>query len=290
MLRVAIQGEVGCFHDAAAHAFFAVQSDIRTVPCETFPAMFKTLSADPEMMAVMAIENTIAGPLLQNHELLRQSRMQVIGEIKQRISHTLCALPGQTIEDITEVNSHPMALMQCENFLHDHPRMKAVEKDDTAGSAAEIAENKLFGHAAICGEYAARLYGLEILAAPIETDPHNFTRFLVLSHRSAEKDPSVACDINKAMVEFTLPHTTGALSKVLAILSFYDINLTKIQSTPIIGREWEYRFYIDLAFDDAARYRQSLEAIRPLVNALSVLGEYKADNPQAPLTSLNVEQ
>lgn len=280
MLRIAIQGEAGCFHDAAAHAYFSPDEGILTIPCETFPEMFRKLSEDPSMMAVMAIENTIAGPLLQNHELLRQSHMHVIGEIKQRISHTLCALPGQTIDDITEVNSHPMALMQCERFLHAHPRMKAVEKDDTAGSAAEIARHRLAGHAAICGEYAARLYGLEILAAPIETDPHNFTRFLVLSHKDTPR--AARKDIDKAMVEFTLPHSTGALSKVLTILSFYDINLTKIQSTPIIGREWEYRFYIDLSFNDPERYRNGLDAIRPLVNAMSVLGEYNTGESGTP--------
>lgn len=272
MLRIAIQGEKGCFHDAAAHALFKGGADITTIPCDTFPHMFETVVPDPSMMALMAIENTIAGPLLQNHELLRESGLHVVAEIKQRISHVLCALPGQAIDDIVEVNSHPMALMQCERFLHEHPRMKAVEKDDTAGAAAEIAERQLTGHAAICSGYAAGLYGLEILAHAIETDPHNYTRFLLLSH--ARHRPGGFPPVDKAMLEFTLPHTTGALSKVLAILSFYDINLTKIQSTPIIGREWEYRFYIDLCFESEERYHQAIEAIRPLANGLSVLGEF----------------
>lgn len=276
MLKVAIQGEKGCFHDAAAHAYFEKTGDIMTVPCDTFPHMFDTLKADKDMVGVMAIENTIAGPLLQNHELLRNSELYVTGEIKQRISHVLCALPGQTVEDITEVHSHPMALMQCENFLRRHPWLKAVEKDDTAGSAAEIAREGLTGQAAICGEYAARLYGLDILAPGIETNPHNYTRFLVLTHADGVYTPDIwdKKHINKAMVQFTLPHTTGALSKVLAIFSFYDINLTKIQSTPIIGCEWEYRFYVDLSFNSIERYRQSLEAVRPLSNQLSVLGEF----------------
>ncbi len=280
MLRVAIQGEKGCFHDAAAHAYFEKYGNIMTVPCDTFPDMFDVMATNPDMAAVMAIENTIAGPLLQNHELLRDSHLHVTGEIKQRISHVLCALPGQSIDNITEVNSHPMALMQCEKFLRRYPYLKAVEKDDTAGSAAEIARKGLFGHAAICGEYAAKLYGLDILAYHIETNPHNYTRFLVLTHDNGTliNSHSNIQNINKAMVQFTLPHTTGALSKVLAIFSFYDINLTKIQSTPIIGCEWEYRFYVDLTFNSLERYRQALEAVRPLSNQLSVLGEF-ADAP-----------
>lgn len=274
MLQVAIQGEKGCFHDAAAHAYFEKYDDIITVPCDTFPDMFDTMAANSNMTAVMAIENTIAGPLLQNHELLRCSHLHVTGEIKQRISHVLCALPGQSIENITEVNSHPMALMQCEKFLRRYPYLKAVEKDDTAGSAAEIVRKGLLGHAAICGEYAARLYGLDILAYNIETNPHNYTRFLVLTHNKDTDTIHNTKNVNKAMVQFTLPHTTGALSKVLAIFSFYDINLTKIQSTPIIGCEWEYRFYVDLTFNSLERYRQALEAVKPLSNQLSVLGEF----------------
>ena len=277
MLRVAIQGEKGCFHDAAAHAYFEKYRDIMTVPCDTFPDMFDTMATNKDMVAVMAIENTIAGPLLQNHELLRNSKLYVTGEIKQRISHVLCALSGQSINDITEVNSHPMALMQCEEFLRRYPHIKAVEKDDTAGSAAEIVRKNLFGHAAICGEYAAHLYGLDILASNIETNPHNYTRFLVLAHMSDKDNNRINAihnNINKAMIQFTLPHTTGALSKVLTIFSFYDITLTKIQSTPIIGCEWEYRFYVDLTFNSEERYRQALEAVRPLSNQLSVLGEF----------------
>ncbi len=273
--RVAIQGVAGCYHDAAAHAYFG--GGVDTVACDTFQKMFEELASDASMLGIMAIENTIAGSLLQNHELLRTSAMQVVGEYKMRISHTLCALPGQSIDSLTEVNSHPMALMQCEQYLHRHPNLRMIEKFDTAGSAREIAENKLTGHAAICGEYAARLYGLEILESGIETNKRNFTRFLILADPSSlqEVRPSER-DIDKSSVVFTLPHSTGALSKVLTILSFYDINLTKIQSMPIVGREWEYRFYIDLAFDSYHRYRQAVDAVRPLTNDLRILGEYTA--------------
>lgn len=274
--NVTIQGVAGCFHDAAARGFFKGE-EINTLPCETFQDMFDTLSMDASLIGIMAIENTIAGSLLQNHELLRQSNLRIIGEYKMRISHVLCALPGQSISDLTEVNSHPMALMQCEQYLLRHKNLKMIEKFDTAGSAKEISENNLYGHAAVCGEYAANLYGLNILESGIETNKRNFTRFLVLADPllAAEIGPKES-EVNKSSVVFTLPHTHGALSKVLTILSFYDINLSKIQSMPIIGREWEYRFYVDLTFDSVVRYHQAIDAIRPLINDFKFLGEYKA--------------
>lgn len=273
--RVTIQGVAGCFHDAAAREYFTGE-DIETIPCDTFPEMFESLACDASLLGIVAIENTIAGSLLQNHELLRMSNLQVIGEQKLRISQVLAALPGQTIDQLVEANSHPIALMQCEQYLRRHPNLKMIEKFDTAGSAKEIAEQNLVGHAAVCGEYAANLYELNILERGIETNKRNFTRFLIIA------DPLLASelkaherDINKSSIVFTLPHTHGALSKVLTIFSFYDINLSKIQSLPIIGREWEYRFYVDLTFDSYVRYRQSIDAVRPLMNDFRILGEYK---------------
>lgn len=273
--RVTIQGVAGCFHDAAARVYFK-EENIITIPCDTFQEMFNTLSCDASLLGIVAIENTIAGSLLQNHELLRNSNLQIIGEQKLRISHVLAALPGQSIEQLMEANSHPIALMQCEQYLRRHPNLKMIEKFDTAGSAKEIAEQNLLGHAAICGEYAANLYGLNILEKGIETNKRNFTRFLIIA------DPLLASElkpdereVNKSSIVFSLPHTQGALSKVLTIFSFYDINLSKIQSMPIIGREWEYRFYVDLTFDSFVRYRQSIDAVRPLMNDFKILGEYK---------------
>lgn len=272
-LRVAIQGVAGCFHDAAAREYFEGQ-DIETVPCETFNEMFNLLKSDASMLGILAIENTIAGSLLQNHELLRQSNMTIVGEYKKYISHSIAALPGQSIDDIAEVNSHPMALRQCEQYLQLHPKMKMVETYDTAGSAKMIAENNLVGHAAICGRYAAELYGLNVLEDDIQTNKRNFTRFLVVT------DPCNAIEfknqkaVDKASIAFTLPHSQGSLSAVLVIFSFYGMNLTKIQSLPIIGREWEYRFYVNLTFNDCTRYRQSIDAVRPLISDFKILGEY----------------
>lgn len=272
--RVTIQGVAGCYHDAAARAYFN-DEEITTIPCDSFSELFQRMGCDASLLGIVAIENTIAGSILPNHELLRQSNMQIVGEHKMHISHVLAALPGQSIDELSEVNSHPMALMQCEQYLRQHPNLKMIEKFDTAGSAQEIAEHKLMGHAAVCGEYAANLYGLNILERGIETNKRNFTRFLIIA------DPLLASEmrpreekINKSSIMFTLPHTNGALSKVLTIFSFYDINLSKIQSLPIIGREWEYRFYIDLTFDSYVRYHQSIDAVRPLLNDLKILGEY----------------
>lgn len=273
MKQVAIQGVTGCFHETAARAYFSGE-EIETLPCESFPQLFDRLRSDRSLLGITAIENTIAGSLLQNHELLRAGTSRIVGEYKLRISHVLAALPGERIEEIREVNSHPIALMQCEEFLKAHPAMKVVEKDDTAGSAREIREQGLTGHAAICGELAAEIYGMTILERGIETNKRNFTRFLILADesRATEFTDTERCD--KASLVFTLPHAQGSLSKVLTILSFYDINLTKIQSLPIIGREWEYRFYVDVTFADYVRYRQSIEAVRPLTNDFKILGEY----------------
>lgn len=271
--RVTIQGIAGCYHEAAARAYFG-EEEIETVACATFAEMFDRMALDRSLLGIIAIENTIAGSLLQNHELLRKSNLNIVGEYKLRISHVLAALPGETLDDILEVNSHPMALMQCGEFLKAHPRMKLVEKDDTAGSAQEIAQHHLTGHAAICGRLAAQIYGLNILAEGIETNKRNFTRFLVVADPLYSDWLTAGKRINKASLVFSLPHTQGSLSKVLTILSFYDINLSKIQSMPIIGREWEYRFYIDLTFDNFTRYKQSLDAIRPLTKNFKILGEY----------------
>lgn len=277
MKRVTIQGVAGCFHDDAAREYFK-NEEIETIPCCTFNSMFETLKCDASLYGIVAIENTIAGSILQNHELLRISNLTIIGEYKKYISHVLAALPGETIDSITEVNSHPIALMQCDQYLLRHPNMKMVEKTDTAGSAKEISEKQLTNHAAICGEFAAQMYGLNILDKDIQTNKRNFTRFLILADPLEAQKMIKDVRINKASLVLTLPHTQGSLSKVLAIFSFYDINLSKIQSLPILGREWEYRFYIDVTFNDFTRYKQSIEAVKPLISEFKILGEYEEFN------------
>lgn len=274
MKRIAIQGEQGSFHDIAAHEYFG-QEQIELICCATFEQVFENIRRDPAVVGMLAIENTIAGSLLHNYELLRESGTTVVGEHKLHIEHAICCLPEDDWDTITEVHSHPVALSQCRAFLSRHPEMKAVEAEDTAGSAEYIARHQARGWAAICSEYAAGMYGMKVLQRDIHDNKHNFTRFLVVS------DPRKASFLrsieraDKASLVFSLPHEEGSLSKVLTILSFYDINMTKIQSLPIIGHEWEYMFYVDVTFDNFTRYQQSIDAITPLVKNIKVLGEYK---------------
>lgn len=275
MKRIAIQGEIGSFHDITAHHYFQGEQ-LQIICCSTFEEVFEHMKQDPTVLGIMAIENTIAGSLLHNYELLRESGMSVVGEHKTHISHCLCCLPGQTADDIKEVHSHPVALAQCCKYLSKHPNLKMVEDEDTAGSAKWIAENNLKGVAALCHADAARLYGLEVLENHVEDNPHNYTRFLVMTDPRKADFLRALNESDKSSIVFSLPHEEGSLSQVLSILSFYKINLTKIQSLPIIGREWEYLFYVDVTYDDLTRYRQSIDAITPLTKDLIILGEYKS--------------
>lgn len=273
MKRVAIQGFPGAYHEIAARKYFEGE-ELEIVPCLTFRDIFIEAKKDASLVGIMAIENTIAGGLLQNHDLLKVNDLKIAGEYRLHISHTLCALPGQSLGDIQEIMSHPMALMQCGDFLDTLPAVKVVEHDDTALAAKEISEKHLVGEAAICSAYAAKMYGLEVLASAIETNKRNFTRFLILANENMLPEVRKDKPIDKSSLVFVLSHNEGSLSKVLSVLSFYGINLTRIQSLPIIGREWEYQFYIDLTFSDYNRYKQSIDAILPLVGNLKVLGEY----------------
>lgn len=273
-IKVAIQGGFGAFHEIAAREYFQGK-EVEIIPCDTFKELFDLITKNDDTIGIVAIENTIAGSLLQNHNLLRESKCKIIGEHKLRIQHNLAVLPGQKIGEITEVHSHPIALMQCEDFLEEHKNLKAVEDEDTALSAKEIADNKLVGRGAICSKLAAEIYNLEIIAEGIETNKRNFTSFMIVVKEDIAEKMSKNIEKNKSSLVFTLPHESGSLSQVLSVLSFYNMNLTKIQSLPIIGREWEYQFYINLTYKDYERYRQALDAIRPLTRDFEILGEYK---------------
>ena len=271
--RIAIQGEIGSFHDIAVHQYFEGE-DIELVCCKTFEELFESIRHDSSTTGMLAIENTIAGSLLHNYDLLRQSGTTIVGEHKLHIEHSICCLPDDDWSTLSEVHSHPVALMQCRDFLSTHASLKAVETDDTAGAAEQIARSGSRGWAAICHSSAARYYGLKVLEDHIEDNKHNFTRFLVVCHPSKASMFRNADHANKASLVFSLPHSEGSLSKVLTILSFYDINLTKIQSLPIIGREWEYLFYVDVTYNSNTRFRQSVDAIIPLTSELKIIGEY----------------
>ena len=275
MKRIAIQGELGSFHDIAAHQYFEGEQ-VQVICCSTFEQVFENIKRDPTVIGMLAIENTIAGSLLHNYELLRESETTVVGEFKLHIQHAICCLPEDDWTSLQEVHSHPVALMQCRDFLANHPELKAVEADDTAGAAAYIEKHQLRSWAAICHPDAGKLYHLKVLEDHIEDNKHNFTRFLVVTNpRKADFLRPLEC-ADKASLVFSLPHEEGSLSKVLTILSFYGINLTKIQSLPVIGHEWEYLFYVDVTFDNITRYRQSIDAIVPLTKQLKILGEFKA--------------
>ena len=275
MKRIAIQGLIGSFHDIAAHQFFDGEQ-VQLICCATFEEVFENIKRDPTVIGMLAIENTIAGSLLHNYELLREADITVVGEHKLHISHCICCLPEDSWETVQEVHSHPVALMQCRGFLANHPELKAVESEDTAGSAKYIAEHQCRGWAAICSAEAAKLYGMKILEDHIEDNKPNFTRVLVTCHPQKADFLRPLQDTDKSSLVFALPHEEGSLSQVLSILSFYRINLTKIQSLPIIGHEWEYLFYVDVTYDTLTRYRQSIDAIMPLTRELKILGEYKS--------------
>ena len=250
MKRVAIQGVIGSFHDIAAHQYFEGEQ-LQIICCSTFEQIFENIRRDPTVIGFLAIENTIAGSLLHNYELLRSSGTTIVGEHRLHIQHAICCQPDDDWTSVTEVHSHP------------------------AGSAEYISRNRCKGWAAICHADAARLYGMKVLEDHIEDNKHNFTRFLVVCHPNKADFMRQIEQTNKSSLVFSLPHEEGSLSKVLTILSFYYINLTKIQSLPIIGHEWEYLFYVDVTFDNLTRYRQSIDAIIPLTKELQIIGEYE---------------
>lgn len=272
--RIAIQGVDGAFHEIAAKKFFG--EDIELEMCDSFPILFRSLNQGKAKFGVIAIENTVAGSLLPNYALLRDSNYTIIGEVFLRIEHQLMVLPGQKLEDIKAVHSHPMAIQQCQKFFEHYPDIKLVEAADTAGSAKWIRENKKKGRAAIASKLAAQHYDLEIIAESIETNKRNFTRFLIILDKDIAKDyPSYTP--NKSSLSFSLAERSrqvGSLSQILIVLSSYGINLTKIQSLPVLGKEWEYFFHLDLEFDDYEHYSKSIDAIRPLISELTILGEY----------------
>ena len=274
MKRVAIQGIKGCFHEQAAYLFYEKigMPKPEVVECASFDELYKRMDAGEADAAIMAIENTVSGGLLPNFELLRKYDRKIKGEVFLRIKQNLMTLPGQKVEDLREVRSHYMAINQTRKYFEDKPWIRLVEYGDTAKSAADVVRDGVMGVGAIASELAAEIYGLEIIQESIETHKQNFTRFLILDD-ALQVGPE---KINKASMCFTLPHKTGSLTHVLTILSFYDMNLTRIQSLPIPGQEWQYFFYVDIKFDDYERYLQALSAVKPLMTDLNILGEYQS--------------
>ncbi len=268
MTSAAIQGIHGSFHHAAARRYLGQATQV--TPCATFKQLIAKVEDGEVDYGVMAVENTIAGSLLPNYRLIVKTPVFIVGEIYSRIEQNLMALPGQGLEDIRTVHSHPIALEQCREYFNQHPNMKLVESEDTALSARDISEQQTQGRAAIASATAAELYGLEILADGIETDKVNYTRFWILHRQKNPQDVPV----NKASLSFSLKHETGNLSQILSVLAFYKINMTKIQSLPMIGKAWEYHFFVDVIFDDYDRYRAAIASVEPLADCVDILGEY----------------
>ena len=245
---------------------------LRIVECDTFDGLYEAIGRGEADAAVMAIENTVSGGLIPNFDLLRKNPQKIKGEVFLRIEQNLMALPGQKMEDIREVRTHYMAINQTREFCKGWPQIRLVESEDTAKSAADVAREGLKGVGAVASRLAAELYGLEIIAPGIETYKQNFTRFLIMDDSLSVPEER----IDKASLCFTLPHTPGSLAHILTILSFYEMNLTRIQSLPIPGKEWQYFFYVDIKFVSYARYQQAISAVRPLIEEFQILGEYTA--------------
>jgi prephenate dehydratase len=254
MKRVAIQGGVGAYHEIAAREYFKGE-ELEIVPCSTFKDIFIEAEKDPDLIGIMAIENTIAGSLLQNHDLLKLNKLQIAGEQKQRISHSLAVLPGVKIDEVQEVMSHPMALMQCEEFLDTLTGIKIVEHDDTALAARDIKEKNMRSTAAICSSLAAKIYGLDILAEGIETNKRNFTRFLILAKGDMLREVQKENNINKSSLVFILPHNEGRLDtmemvvnvpiKNQLIRTYYSPHKARLDSLAKIGEKQAFNNLLD---------------------------------------------
>ncbi len=266
--NIAIQGIAGSFHEEASRQFFT-KCEIKFSFCDTFEHVFQQIKEN-NYTGVVAIENSLAGSILPNYGAIQSYNLNIIGETYRKIEQNLMALPGANLSNINEIWSHPMALRQCQEFLNKYPKVKSVEKEDTAKSAYLIKKNQLKNTAAIASETACKMYGMNILKKGIQSNKMNFTRFLILSkNKTSIKQP------NKATLCFSVSNTTGSLAKVLTFLAENQMNLTKIQSHPKLGKNWEYFFYIDLLFSDYKKYLTVIEQLQEYVTELSILGAYK---------------
>ena len=268
-LRVSIQGYAGAFHEAAARAYFR-DMEVEPVAGHTFADVVAQVERGESRVALMAIENTLAGSLMANYDLLRHSALIITGEVYLRIRQNLMALPGVRLEELRQVYSHPIALAQVREFFMAYPNIELIEDVDTALSARDVLESGDRSRGAVASTMAAKLYDLEILAAGIETNKLNHTRFLVLERGAVREDAPG----DKVSLSFSTTHESGSLHQVLTVLAAYRFNLTKIQSAPIIGKPWQYRFYVDFVLEGDLSLTQALDAVRPLVLDLHVQGVY----------------
>jgi prephenate dehydratase len=272
--KIAIQGIKGSFHHQVAQDYF--YQNVEVDECLSFEELVASLLSGKSDQAVMAIENSIAGPIIPNYALIDKNNLHIIGEHYLDIHQNLMALKGQKIEDILEVHSHPMALLQCMEFLKKYPNIKLVEDKDTAETARRIHEKQLTGIAAIASKTASELYDLEILAPEIQTINNNMTRFVIIKK---EKEFTDENEINRASIKFELDHKRGSLAAVLNVMSDCKLNLTKIQSLPKIETPWKYSFFVDVTFDKYEDYAKAKALLTIMAEYFKVLGEYKNTRP-----------
>ena len=266
---VAIQGIRGSFHHKVAQDFFG--EDVDVVACSSFQDVVNSLLKDTATDAVMAIENSIAGSIIPNYALIDKNNLNIEGERYLEISQNLMAMPGQKLADLKEVWSHPMALLQCNDFFQDHEHIRLVEQDDTAAAAMRIAESGTTGVGAIASKTAAQIYGLELLAEDIQTIKANSTRFFVLNTNGRTE----AYVPDKASVKFLTDHKRGSLAAVLNVMSDCRLNLTKIQSLPVIETPWKYAFFVDVTFENYEDFEKAKKLLAIMAQEFKVLGEYK---------------
>jgi prephenate dehydratase len=269
--RVSIQGYEGSFHQIAAREFLG--NNVEVIPCATFREVIKIASSPKESDGgFMAIENSIAGSILPNYTLLQKSKLKISGEIYLQIHQNLMVNSGVELKDVREVHSHPMALLQCMDYLEEHPSWKLVETEDTALSAKYIHQHRHKHVAVVASSLAAELYNLNMIAPRIQSNKNNYTRFLYVQTAEAEED---RLGLNKASINFHTDHSKGSLARVLTCIADGDINLSKLQSVPIPEEEWKYSFHADMEFSNIRQFNEVLETIRPLTESLNVLGVYK---------------
>jgi prephenate dehydratase len=273
-VKIAIQGIKGSFHHQVAQEYFG--ENVLVDECLSFDELVDSLLLGKTDQAVMAIENSIAGPIIPNYALIDKNNLHIIGEHYVRIHQNLMALPGQELVDILEVHSHPMALLQCMEFLKKYPAIKLVEDKDTAETARRIQEGSIKGIAAIASKTAAKMYDLAILASEIQTINHNMTRFVILKKQNSFVAKE---EINRASLKFELDHKRGSLAAVLNVLSDCKMNLTKIQSLPKIETPWKYSFFVDVTFEKYDDYAKAKSLLEIMAEYLKVLGEYKNSKP-----------
>ncbi|MDJ0646541.1 MAG: prephenate dehydratase [Flavobacteriaceae bacterium] len=270
-MNIAIQGIKGSFHHIVANQYFG--NDISLNECMSFTEIPELVNNEVVDGAVMAIENSLAGAILPNYALIDEFNLTIHGEVHLPIHHHLMGLKGQTLDDIREVWSHPMAILQCRKFFREHRQIKLIEATDTAEVALQIQQKKHKGIAAIASKNAAKIYNLEIIADKIQTRKQNYTRFFILKKRNGNL--SQITGVNKASLKFITKHQTGSLAEILHVFASHNISLTKIQSIPIIDEPWQYAFVTDVIFDDYTVYQNALSRLEKKVNSLKIFGEYK---------------